>query len=58
MLGVGYVQDVKREDAMIKGVSGDNCSVPLGYFSQSFLTFRGVKMGEKKCLDAYVKKVG
>jgi len=33
-------------------------SSPLGYFSQSFLTFRGVKMGEQKWFDAYLKKVG
>ena len=33
-------------------------TTPLGYFSQSFTTFRGVKMGEQKWFDAYLNKVG
>ena len=33
-------------------------TTPLGYFSQSFFTFRGVKMGEQKWFDAYINKVG
>ena len=36
----------------------DGCNGPLGYFSQSFLTFRGVKMAEQKWFDAYLNNVG
>ena len=57
MLSGGSWCDKKRKDKMRRGYDyGSNG--PLGYFSQSFLTFRGVKMGEPKWLDAYLKKVG
>merc|ERR1711935_424317 len=53
----GAACDKKREDKMRIG-KDDGSTGPLGYFSQSFLTFRGVKMGEQKWFDAYLKKVG
>ncbi len=52
--------DRKRVDKMRLGKDDgrSNNLGPLGYFSQSFFTFRGVKMGEQKWFDAYLKKVG
>ena len=45
MLACGTVCDKKRVDKMRRG-EYDGEYGPLDYFSQSFLTFRGVKMGE------------
>merc|ERR1711935_1145840 len=53
----GAACDKKREDKMRRGYD-DGYKGPLGFFNQSFLTFRGVKMGEPKWFDAYVNKVG
>ena len=66
MLWYGDVCDMKRDDKMRVGVNDGNDgdwldpkpTTPLGYFSQSFFTFRGVKMGEQKWFDAYINKVG
>ena len=57
------MSDWKRDDKMRVGENDGMDSMykpttPLGYFSQSFFTFRGVKMGEQKWFDAYLKKVG
>jgi len=63
MLDCGRWCDMERVDKMRVGEDdgkGSNWkpTTPLGYFSQSFFTFRGVKMGEQKWFDAYLKKVG
>ena len=63
MLAGGTICDGKRVDKMRAGAydgedKDDEPTTPLGYFSQSFFTFRGVKMGEQKWFDAYLKKVG
>ena len=61
MLLGGNWCDEKRDDKMRLGEddgSDDEPTTPLGYFSQSFFTFRGVKMGEQKWFDAYLNKVG
>ncbi len=66
MLVAGNMCDGKRDDRMRVGHEDGNDgsrpfpkpTTPLGYFSQSFFTFRGVKMGEQKWFDAYLKKVG
>ena len=63
MLGMGRACDGKRDDKMRMGKDDGKDSkykptTPLGYFSQSFFTFRGVKMGEQKWFDAYLNKVG
>ena len=60
MLRCGRGCDGKRVDKMRVGEDDGNYLNlgPLGYFSQSFLTFRGVKMGEQKWFDAYLNKVG
>ena len=50
---VGYQDGEDGDDETI-----GKPTTPLGYFSQSFFTFRGVKMGEQKWFDAYLKKVG
>ena len=63
MLYCGRECDGGRVDKMRLG-EGDGYdsdykpTTPLGYFSQSFFTFRGVKMGEQKWFDAYLNKVG
>jgi len=60
MLYWGRECDRKRVDKMRLGMN-DFISYgngPLSYFSQSFFTFRGVKMGEQKWFDAYINKVG
>ncbi len=63
MLEEGRECDRERDDKMRVGYedgedSDDKPTTPLGYFSQSFFTFRGVKMGEQKWFDAYLNKVG
>jgi len=63
MLEWGVVCDEERVDTMRVGTDDGKDSdwkptTPLGYFSQSFFTFRGVKMGEQKWFDAYLNKVG
>ena len=63
MLWLGANCDEERVDKMRVGwddgeYSDEEPTTPLGYFSQSFFTFRGVKMGEQKWFDAYLNKVG
>jgi len=63
MLLFGNNCDAKRVDKMRLGEddgmdSDRKPTTPLGYYSQSFFTFRGVKMGEQKWFDAYLNKVG
>ena len=65
MLAWGSWCDGKRVDKMRRGWDDGHDgsryrkpTTPLGYFSQSFFTFRGVKMGEQKWFDAYLNKVG
>ena len=63
MLLRGRSCDSERDDKMRVGYEDGYegmliPTTPLGYFSQSFFTFRGVKMGEQKWFDAYINKVG